>query len=92
MAHALANHLLYGISFVADSWPVGTIISSMQFMDSSDVCVRHAVKVTDNLLVTHIIDLSPSAVRVAKDVRNCVLAAVLAWAVISILKNRKAAQ
>lgn len=59
----------------------------------SDVAVRHAVALSDNLQVHHFVDVSPAAVSVAREFRYCVIALVLGWTtkhLISVLWNRRA--
>ena len=55
----------------------------------SDVSVRHAIALPGELVVKHILDISPSVVSVAKEIRNCVFAAALAWAVVQLVRSRR---
>lgn len=55
-------------------------------MDLSDVGVQHAIAFT-TLNIKHSIDLSPSAVSIAREFRYCVIAVVLGLAVTSITKS-----
>jgi len=58
-------------------------------MDISDVGVRHAVAFPNQLLIKHSIELSPSTVDIAKEIRNTVIAVAVAWAVVSVVRNGK---
>ena len=55
-------------------------------MDISDVGVRHAVAFT-GLKITHSIELSPSTIQIAKEIRYCVIAAVLGFTAVSITRT-----
>lgn len=55
-------------------------------MDISDVAVRHLVSVP-TLHISHSFDLSPSIISVAKEIRYCVVAVVLGWTTVSIVRN-----
>lgn len=55
-------------------------------MDFSDVGVRHAVAFNP-LTVHHSLDISPSALSIAKEVRYCVLAIVAGLCTASIVKS-----
>lgn len=52
----------------------------------SDVAVRHAVAV-NTFSVHHSIDISPSVVSIAKEIRYCVLAVVIGYSVTSIFRS-----
>lgn len=55
-------------------------------MDLSDVAVKHAVAFT-TWNVKHSVDISPSAVSLAREVRISVIAIVLGWTTISIVRS-----
>lgn len=55
-------------------------------MDLSDVGVRHAVSFA-TLNIRHSVDISPTAVSIAREVRYCVIAVVLGFATVSIVKS-----
>jgi hypothetical protein len=55
-------------------------------MDLSDVGIRHAVSFVP-LNIKHSIDISPTAVSIAKEVRHCVIAIVLGFAAVSVVKS-----
>lgn len=55
-------------------------------MDLSDVGVRHAIAFAP-LNIKHSIDISPSAVSIAREVRFCVIAIVVGFAAASIVKS-----
>lgn len=55
-------------------------------MDLSDVAVRHAVAFT-TWNVKHFIDISPSAVLVAREIRIGIIAIVLGFTAASIVKT-----
>jgi len=55
-------------------------------MDLSDVAVRHAVAFT-TWNVKHSIDISPSAVLVAREIRIGIIAIVLGFTAASIVKT-----
>lgn len=55
-------------------------------MDISDVAVRHAVAVPP-LNIRHSIDLGPSTVSVVREIRYCVIAAVLGYTTASIVRS-----
>jgi hypothetical protein len=55
-------------------------------MDISDAGIRHAVAF-NTLNVRHFVDLSPSTVSVAKEIRYCVIAIVIGFATTSIVKS-----
>jgi hypothetical protein len=55
-------------------------------MDFSDVGVRHAISF-EALNIKHSIDISPTAVSIAKEVRYCVVAIVAGLAALSIVKS-----
>ena len=55
-------------------------------MDLSDVGVRHAIAFS-TLNIRHSIELSPSAVSIARELRCCVIAVVVGLAVTSITKT-----
>lgn len=55
-------------------------------MDFSDVGVRHAVTF-NTLNIHHSIDISPSALSIAKEVRYCVLLIVAGLCTASIVKS-----
>jgi len=55
-------------------------------MDLSDVAVRHAIAVSP-VNIRHSIDLSPSAVSIARDIRFCIIAAVVGFTAASIVKS-----
>ncbi len=64
-------------------------------MDFSDVGVRHAVTFT-NLNIKHSVELSPSAVSIAREIRISIIAVVVGVAAVSIIRSvlssRKSAQ
>ncbi len=56
-------------------------------MDLADgVAVRHAVAFT-TLNIRHSIELSPSIVSVAKEIRYCIIAIVVGFSAVSIVRN-----
>lgn len=55
-------------------------------MDFSDVGVRHAISF-EALNINHSVDISPTAVSIAKEVRYCVIAIVAGFAAVSIVKG-----
>ena len=55
-------------------------------MDMSDVAVRHAVAF-NSININHSIELSSSAVQVAREVRIAVIVVVLGYTTTSILKS-----
>ena len=55
-------------------------------MDLSDVGVRHAIAFSP-LNIKHSIDLSPSAVSVAREIRICIIAVVVGVAAITITRT-----
>ena len=55
-------------------------------MDLSDVAVRHAIAVSP-VNIRHSIDLSPSAVSIAREIRFCIIAAVVGFTAASIVKS-----
>ncbi len=56
-------------------------------MDFTDgVAVRHAVTFT-TLNLKHSVELSPSTVSVAKEVRYCIIAIVVGFSAVSIVKS-----
>lgn len=55
-------------------------------MDLSDVAVRHAVA-DSPLNIRHSIDLSSSAVSIAREIRFCVIAVVVGFTAASIVKS-----
>ena len=55
-------------------------------MDLSDVAVRHAVTF-GSLDIRHSIELSPSFVSVAREARFCLVAVVIGFAAVSIVKT-----
>ena len=60
-------------------------------MDFSDVGVRHSVVLSD-LNIHHLLEFSPSAVTIAREIRYCVIAVVVGWIttrVVSELSNRR---
>lgn len=54
-------------------------------MDLSDIGVRHAVSFAP-LNIRHSVDISPTAVSIAREVRYCVIAVVVGFATVSIVK------
>lgn len=59
----------------------------------SDVAFRHSVALTDQLQVHHLVDVSPAAVSIAREVRFCVIALVVGWTtkhLVSVLLDRRA--
>lgn len=73
--------------------PVCTSPINTTFMDlASDVGVRHSV-VLSNLNIHHLVDFSPAAVSIARELRLCVITIVVGWTttrVISAFLNRSA--
>lgn len=61
--------------------PVGLLLQ-MEFSDG----IRHAVAF-NTLNIRHLVDLSPSTVSFAKEVRYCVIAVVIGFATTSIVKS-----
>lgn len=60
-------------------------------MDFSDVGVRHSVALSD-LYIHHLLEFSPSAVTISREVRYCVIAVVFGWIttrVVSELSKRR---
>lgn len=55
-------------------------------MDLSDVGVRHAVSFAP-VNIKHSVDISPSAVSIAREVRYCVIAVVVGFVTVSIVKS-----
>lgn len=55
-------------------------------MDLSDVGVRHAVSFAP-LNIKHSVDISPTAVSIAREIRYCVIAVVVGFATVSIVKS-----
>ena len=55
-------------------------------MDLSDVAVKHAFAFT-TWNIKHSIDISPSALSIAGEVRFSIIAIVLGWTVVSIVKS-----
>ena len=55
-------------------------------MDFSDVGVKHAVTFTE-LNIKHSLDLSPSTVSLAKELRYCVIAVVVGLTTASIVRS-----
>lgn len=64
-------------------------------MDLTDIGVRHSVTFT-NLNIKHSIELSPSAISVARELRYCLIAIVVGLVVTrvteSVLSSRKPAR
>lgn len=58
----------------------------------SDFAAKHAIDFPGQLIVQHTLDISPRVASVAKDARNCIVAFILAWAVVSIVSHRRAQQ
>lgn len=59
----------------------------------SDVAFRHSVALTDQLQVHHLVDVSPAAVSIAREVRFCVIALVVGWTtkhLVTALLDRRA--
>jgi len=61
-------------------------------MDISDVAVKHLVGFPNQLVIKHTIELSPTALGIAKEVRNCVIAIAAAWAVVTVVRQLTAEQ
>lgn len=56
-------------------------------MDFADgVAVRHAVAFTP-LNIRHLVELSPSTLFIAKEVRYCIIAIVVGFSAVSIVKS-----
>lgn len=55
-------------------------------MDLSDVGVRHAVSFAA-LSIKHSVDISPAAVSIARELRYCVIAVVVGFSTVSIVKS-----
>lgn len=50
----------------------------------------HALGFSSPLIVKHTIDFSPATVSVAKETRNVVIAIVVAWSIVEIVKTFRA--
>ena len=55
-------------------------------MDISDVGIKHAVRFND-LTIRHTIDFTPSVASIAKEIRYCVIALVLGFSTVTIVKS-----
>jgi hypothetical protein len=55
-------------------------------MEISDAGIRHAVAF-NTLNIRHLIDLSPTTVSFAKEIRYCVIAVVIGFATTSVVKS-----
>jgi hypothetical protein len=53
---------------------------------SSDVAVRHLLRFNE-LHIRHSLDVSPSVTTIAREIRYCVIAVVLGWTTISVVKG-----
>jgi hypothetical protein len=59
---------------------------SRKLMDLSDVAVGHAIAVSP-VNIRHSIELSPSAVSIAREIRFCIIAVVVGFTAASIVKS-----
>ncbi len=78
-----AHHLEFVDTFHLYSTPYSVGFDNL--MDLSDVGVRHAVAFT-TLNIKHSIEIPPSAVSIARELRYCVIAVVVGVVVSSITK------
>lgn len=69
---------------VANAWG-GKRAYSMDF-SGSDVAVRHAIAVSQ-VHVSHSLDISPSAVSIAREIKICIIAVVVGLTTASIIKS-----
>lgn len=77
--------VLASLLHTEDGIYVRTRLSST-FMDFSDVGVRHAVAFTE-LKIKHSVDISPSTVSFAKELRYCVIVIVVGLTTASIVRS-----
>lgn len=52
---------------------------------TSDIAVKHAFP--GEFTIRHTLDVSPSVASIAKDIRNVVISAVVAWSIVSIVSS-----
>ena len=60
-------------------------------MDLSDVGVRHAVQFGE-LRIKHIVEVSPVAASIARDLRYCVIAVIVGLSTVTLVKTYFAAR
>ena len=55
-------------------------------MDISDVAVKHLVAIPP-LNIRHSVDISPSTLSIAREVKYCIIAIVVGWTTASVVKS-----